>query len=81
MTSLVSHLNQKYLFIMKPLNHLVNWSHCFSGINFLVMCSPHEDTRKRVILFPPPESRDIKVYEMETCGPSPYKFSIELPLG
>lgn len=27
------------------------------------------------------EFRDIKVYKMETCGPSPYKFSIELPLG
>lgn len=48
MTSLVTHSNQKYPFIMKPLSHLVTWSHCFSKTNFLVTCSPHAVTRKRV---------------------------------
>ena len=26
------------------------------------------------------EFRDIKVYKMESCAPSPYKLSLEVPL-
>lgn len=104
-TSLVTHSNQKYLFVMKPLSHLVTWSRCFSKTNFLVTCSPRAVTRKRVtpclplvhsFSQPPHPSQllqgfwdpigldkgfsDIEVYKMESCAPSPYKLSLEVPL-
>lgn len=104
-TSLVTHSNQKYLFVMKPLSHLVTWSRCFSKTNFLVTYSPRAVTRKRVtpclplvhsFSQPPHPSQllqgfwdpigldkgfsDIEVYKMESCAPSPYKLSLEVPL-
>ena len=48
MTSLVTHSNQKYLFVMKPLSHLETWSRCFSETKVLVTRSPHAVSRKRV---------------------------------